>query len=122
MGYVHHSNYALYLEQARMDLFSSYGLDILALEKEGVILPLVHMEIRYLEPLHFGDQISVETRLNTGNKIKLELNYRIFKQNHKLVVRAKTALVFADKDSGKLIPGAHQYLEALTFQEEQSSS
>jgi len=122
MGYVHHSNYALYLEQARMDLFSSNGLDIRALEKEGVILPLVRMEIRYLEPLHFGDQISVETRLNTGNKIMLELNYRILNQNQKLVVRAKTALVFADKDSGKLIPDAHQYLEALTFQEEQSSS
>ncbi len=104
-------------KQARMDLFFSYGLDILALEEEGVIMPLVSLEIRYLEPLHFGDQIRVETILKTENKFRLEIKYRIVNQNQKLVARAKTSLVFADKDSGKLIPGFRKYLETLTIQE-----
>lgn len=117
MGYVHHSNYALYLEEARMDLFSSHGLDVAALEKEGIILPVVGMEIRYVRPLHFGDQLTVETILKNDNKFKLELKYKILNQNQKLVAKATTALVFVDRESGKLIPGFHKYLESLIFEE-----
>ena len=102
-----------------MDLFTTHGLDLSALEEEGVILPLVSMEIRYVLPLHFGDQITVETMLKPDNRFKLELKYRIVNQNLKLVARATTALVFAEKKSGKLIPGFRKYLEPLTLHEEQ---
>lgn len=120
MGYVHHSNYAHYLEEARFDLFISHGLDIAALEQEGIILPVVSMEIRYVMPLHFGDQIRVDTSLKTDTKFKLELKYRIINQDQKLVAKAKTALVFVDRESGKLIPGFQKYLEPLIFKEEMS--
>jgi len=121
MGYVHHSNYVLYLEEARFDLFTSHGLDVAALEQEGIILPVVSMEIRYVLPLHFGDQITVETRLKTDNKFKLELKYRILNQDQKLVAKANTALVFVESKSGKLIPGFHKYLDPLTLKEEMIS-
>jgi len=119
MGYVHHSNYALFLEEARMDLFRTHGLDISTLEEAGIILPVISMEIRYLMPLHFGDKITMETILNPGNDLKLELKYRIFNQEKRLVARASTALVFVEKNSGKLIPDFQKYLEPLTFKEEQ---
>ncbi len=47
MGYVHHANYALYLEEARMDLLYVNGIDIQEMEKQGIILPVVEMKIRY---------------------------------------------------------------------------
>jgi acyl-CoA thioesterase FadM len=64
------------------------------------------------------DQITVETRLTTGNKFKLELKYRILNQDQKLVAKANTALVFVERKSGKLIPGFHKYLDPLTLKEE----
>jgi len=114
MGYVHHSNYALYLEEARMDLFRCYGLDLVVLEREGIILPVVNMEIRYVMPLHFGDWITVETSLKKGGKFKLEFKYKIRNQDQKLVAKAKTALVFAEKETGKLIPDFQKYLEPMS--------
>lgn len=116
MAYVHHSNYALYLEEARMDLFSNHGMDVASLEKEGIILPLVGMKIRYLRPLQFGDQLTVHTILKTDDKYKLEFKYRILNQHQKLVARATTALVFADRESGKLIQGFHKYLKPLILE------
>ena len=113
MGYVHHSNYALFLEEARMDLFRCHGLDVVALEQEGIILPVVNMEIRYVMPLHFGDRISVETSLNPDSKFKLEFKYKIRNQDQKVVAKAKTALVFVEKESGKLIPGFQKYLDPI---------
>lgn len=118
MGYVHHSNYALYLEQARMELFAAQGLDLISLEETGVILPLASMQLRFISPLHFGDRINVETRLSADNKFKLEFQYRIFNQDYKLIARASTALVFAEKESGKLIPGIQKYMKFPAEQEE----
>lgn len=114
MGYVHHSSFVLFLEEARMDLFKSHGLDVIALEKEGVIIPVVSIEIRYVMPLRFGDRISVETSLKPDSKFKLDLKYRIRNQDQKVVAKAKTALVFAEKETGKLIMGFQKYLEPMT--------
>jgi acyl-CoA thioester hydrolase len=117
MSYVHHSNYALYLEEARMDLLSSHGLDLAALEKQGIILPVVSMEIRYLLPLRFGDRLTVETVFKTDHKFKLDFTYRIYNQHQQFLAKANTALVFADRESGKLIPGYRKFLEPLIIED-----
>lgn len=114
MAYVHHANYAIYLEEARMDLFRCYGLDVVKLEREGVILPVVSLEVRYLAPLRFGDRITVQTTLLADTKIKLDFKYKIFNQDQKLLASAKTCLVFTEKNSGKLIRGFQKYLGPLT--------
>ncbi len=50
MGYVHHSNYPLYLEEARMDLLQEIGMDYKEIEDSGVILPVVSMNFRFYSP------------------------------------------------------------------------
>ena len=113
MGYVHHSQYALYLEEARMELLKSMGIDCAKLESEGIIMPVVEMRTRYSSPLRFGDTITVEVELISLKKISLEFRYRIYKQDHKLVSRSRTQLVFAEKDSGKLVSNPQDYLEGF---------
>lgn len=102
MGYVHHSNYALYLEEARMDLLYLNGIDVKALDEEGIILPVAEIKIRFHQPLHFGDTIIIHTTLDPQTKTRLVFKHRITHQN-KLVCKAQTTLVLADKKTGKLI-------------------
>jgi acyl-CoA thioester hydrolase len=111
MGYVHHSRYALYLEEARMELLHAIGLNYAALEKEGVIMPVVEMEHRFTSPLRFGDKISIDTEICAPWGPKLVFRYRIYNQHGKLISRAKTSLVFADRKSGALITDIQKYLE-----------
>ena len=111
MGYVHHSQYAIYLEKARMDLLQSIGIRCEALEDEGVILPVVSMEQRFSTPLRFGDILTVECRVSPPWFPKLEFSYRIFNGEGVLVSRAKTTLVFANRETGKLIPVPGPWLE-----------
>jgi len=47
MAYVHHSHYALYLEEARMDLLRIMGIDCGQMERDGIIMPVVEMRTRY---------------------------------------------------------------------------
>lgn len=115
MGYVHHSIYPLYLEQARMDMFSTLGMDVNALENEGVILPVVSMEIRYLLPLYFGDRLRVDVKLSDDMRTRFKFSYRLYNQNEELVAKAKTSLVLADKKSGKLLSlqEIHSHIQTL---------
>ncbi len=111
MGYVHHSQYALYLEQARMELLQSIGLRCEDMEKEGIIMPVVSMEQRFSTPLRFGDAFRVECRIKPPWFPKLEFRYRIYNPEGHLISKAKTNLVFADRNSGKLIPEPGPWLE-----------
>jgi acyl-CoA thioester hydrolase len=43
MGVVHHANYALYLELARIEWLSMLGFSYAEMEKQGVILPVVSL-------------------------------------------------------------------------------
>lgn len=113
MGYVHHSHYALYLEEARMELLQILGLDLAQLEREGIILPVAEMRTRYSKPLRFGDTVLVETEILPPLKSSLEFHYRIYNQDNKLVSRSSTTLVFADKESGKLLSNPQEYLGSL---------
>ena len=117
MGYVHHSNYGLYLEEARMDLFYVNGIDIQEMEKEGIILPVVEIKIRYLSPLHFGDTIIIHTTLESKMKTRLLFRYRIINQHKKLIARAETSLVLADKITGKLFSDSEWFIKKLELAE-----
>lgn len=119
MGYVHHSNYALYLEEARMEHLKAVGIDCAQLEREGIIMPVAEIRTRFSVPLRFGDTITVESEIVPPWKTTLEFRYKIYRQDNKLVSRSRTTLVFAEKDSGKLLSNAERYLENLVTHKQQ---
>ena len=41
MGFVHHSNYICYYEEARSDLMRSMGLSYADMERKGIIMPIL---------------------------------------------------------------------------------
>ena len=47
MGIVHHSNFLRYLEIARLEWLNKLGLDYSEIEKNGIILPVVDINISY---------------------------------------------------------------------------
>ena len=113
MGYVHHSNYPLYLEEARMELLQKIGLNYKEIEDSGVILPVVSMNFRFYSPIFFDDVITIKTALTRPSDIKLIFHYEIFNQVNKLVTKAETTLVFVNLKTRKLIWPPEEYLKKL---------
>ena len=111
MGIVHHSNYPLYLEEARMDLLQEIGMNYGEIEDSGVILPVVSMNFRFCSPLFYDDVITIKTALTRPSGIKLIFDYEIFNQLNKLVCKAETTLVFADMKTRKPIRPPKEYLK-----------
>ena len=103
-----------------MKLLQIQGIDLAQLEREGIIMPVAEMRTRYSIPLRFGDTITVETEILPLVKSSLEFHYRIYNQDKKLVSRSRTTLVFADKESGKLLSNPQEYLGSLSPYMQQS--
>lgn len=76
MGIIHHSVYPVWYEAARTHLLHSAGMSYGQLEKEGIMLPLTKLECQYLHPLHYEDEVVIETRIAKLTAARMEFSYR----------------------------------------------
>ena len=103
MGVVHHSNYPIFFEEARVHWLENFDLAYHKLEKDGLMLPIYDLQLKYHAPAYFGDTLTVEVILSNLRSVKLKFDYRIFNENQKLITTGSTVLVFMNAASRKPI-------------------
>lgn len=103
MGFVYYGNYALYLEEARTELIRSLGLTYSELEKKGVMMPVVNMNITYRKPAKYDDLLILETWISNTITRKISFKTNIKSESGALLVEAEVTLVFMDVETGKSI-------------------
>lgn len=77
MGVVHHSNYIRWFEEARTDFMEQMGMGYDEMEKAGIISPVLSVEADYLRMVHFGESVTVHTKIREYNGIKMTVEYEI---------------------------------------------
>jgi acyl-CoA thioester hydrolase len=117
MGYLHHGNYPLYLEEGRTELMRQFGLSYREMEDRGVLLPVRDLSIKYLQPALYDDEVVVTTVLAKKPGVKISFDYTIYNSSGVLLCEAKATLVFVDAKSRKPIraPGFFEELIAPFF-------
>ena len=99
MHVVHHSNYARYLEEARLYMMNQAGLDYDKMEKEGIIIPVLELHDYFIKSLTYGDTIEIKALISKLTAIRFVVDYEIYKEEgHELVHRAQTSHAFLDSD------------------------
>jgi acyl-CoA thioester hydrolase len=58
-----HGHYVAWMEVGRNDLAGRFGLDASQLSELGLLGPVVNLEIKYLSPARFKDQVVIRTSL-----------------------------------------------------------
>lgn len=66
-----HGHYVAWMEIGRSDLAGRFGLDAFQLAELGYLGPVVNLEIKYLRPARFNDELKVRTRLIPGESATL---------------------------------------------------
>jgi acyl-CoA thioester hydrolase len=80
MGVVHHANYLIWMELARVEWCESHGFHYRDLEREeGVSLAVVETNCRYLRPARFDDWIVVRTLVEEANTRLAKFSYEILR-------------------------------------------
>ncbi len=115
MGIVHHGNYAQYLEMGRIEWLRDIGTSYREMEENGIILPVISLQINYKKSAFFDDLLTVETTIKKPPLVKIEFDYRIFNESDQLLSTANIVLAFMDKKKNKPIKCPDYILEKLDF-------
>jgi acyl-CoA thioester hydrolase len=67
MGIVHHKNYYVWMEVARVELCEAMGFRYRDMERNGVLLAVIESRCRYAGSAHFDDEVVIETRISEAN-------------------------------------------------------
>lgn len=71
MGVVFHGNYLTWFEIGRTELVRSLGMSYIEIEKQGLLLPVVDLDIAYVSPARYDDNVIVCTRIEELSPIRI---------------------------------------------------
>jgi acyl-CoA thioester hydrolase len=114
MGFMHHSNYARYYEDARTALFRKLGLPYSEIEKEGLLMPVVRMDAHFKQPLRYEEQFTVTTWLEKMPASTITFHYEMVNENEEVVHTAKVVLAFLSSKTGKACRPPEKLLNMLS--------
>ena len=113
MGLVHHGSYINYFEEARISWISNLGFSYSEMEKSGIILPVSKLNVSYLSPAYFDDDLVVNVELAELPTSRLIFNYTI-KNEDEIIVTGTTVLAFLNKETKKPVRCPDYMLEKVT--------
>ena len=113
MGVVYHGNYALYLEMGRIEWLRKLGISYKTMEENGIMLPVVSLNINYKKSAGYDDVINVKTQLKNVPTAKIEFEYEITNDKGEILTTANTTLVFIDMKTNRPVRAPKYILDLL---------
>lgn len=97
MGIVHHSNYVKFFEVARTEWLRAIGLTYAEMERRGVMMPIVEVNIKYRQPAYYDELISVTAFVDELPMARMRFRYEIRGEDGRDIASGTTTLGFIDK-------------------------
>jgi acyl-CoA thioester hydrolase len=94
MGVVYHGNYIQYFEVGRVEYMRNLGLIYAELEKQGVGMPVVNINMDYLLPASYDQELTISTWIESLPTSKIIFHNEASDEKGELVCRAQITLVF----------------------------
>lgn len=92
MGVMWHGNYVKYLEMARCRLLDEIDFNYIKMQNNGFALPVVKMDIKYINPIYFNDDFIIEIRVIECD-VTLKFDYTLLSKNGDKIAKASTTQV-----------------------------
>lgn len=89
-GRVHHSQYLNYFERGRVEMLRAAGFSYKELEASGLLLVVRRMEIDYIFPAEFDDELTLTTCVESSRGARIRHRYHLRRDNdqQKIVIAA----------------------------------
>lgn len=96
MGIVHHSNYIKFFEAARTEWLRAAGLTYAEMERRGVMMPIVDVQIKYRQPAYYDEMLSITTSVRELPMARMTFYYEVRGEDGRDVASGMTTLGFID--------------------------
>lgn len=117
MGVVHHSNYIVWFELARVQYLKDSGSTMSEIEDMGYYMPVIDVYASYIKPVRLHDDVTISTYISMYSGVKIEFRYEVKNQNNEICVTGYSHHVFVTKDQfravrlKKTLPFLHEMIE-----------
>ncbi|MBO4872346.1 MAG: acyl-CoA thioesterase [Lachnospiraceae bacterium] len=115
MGLTHHSNYIRFMEEARVELLRSWGLNWAALEEEGILSAVTAVQGSFKNVSRFDDTLRIRVFLREYTGIRMVFGYEMEKEDGQTVFEGTSEHCFLNPEGRplrlkKLRPELHELL------------
>ena len=101
MGITHHANYIHWMEEARIDFMDQIGFPYKRMESKGIFSPVRSLQVNYLKPCTFGDEVEIAVSVRSFNGVIITLAYDMLLNGEQIFVGLSDH-VFLDR-SGRFV-------------------
>ena len=115
MGVVYHGNYAQFFEIGRTEWLRSLGVTYKDMEMNGIILPVVSLNLIFIKSALYDDILTIHTYLKKEPMVKIEFNYEIKNQLDELICTGSSVLAFINSKNMKPTRCPDYLLKGLGF-------
>lgn len=104
-GIVYYANYLKFIERARTEWVASLGVDQMELKaREGVVFAVRRVEADFLRPARFGDELVVETMLQSLGGARIGLEQVVTRGGERVFVAVVTLVCLTEDGHAARIP------------------
>jgi acyl-CoA thioester hydrolase len=111
MGYVYYGNYAQYFEMGRVEWLRNLGVSYKRMEDSGIMLPVLNLNINYLNPAKYDDLLTLQTTLLKKPTVRIEFDFKLYNEQKEILTEGYTSLVFIDMKKNKPTRAPNYILE-----------
>lgn len=114
MGVVYHTHYLDYFEAGRTEALRDLGVRYRDLEAEGIIMPVVEVNVRYRGPAHYDERIVVEVAFDTMPGVRVPIDYIVHREGEdETLAEGHTTLCFMDAERRRPIAAPDRVRDAF---------
>ncbi len=77
MGFVYYARYLEYFEMARTEYIRKRGKSYAEIEKQGFLLPVTEVWVKYKKSAGYDDSLTIETEISWIKKASMEFHYYV---------------------------------------------
>lgn len=98
MGFVHHSNYIRWFEEARGDFFEQADAPYEKTEERGFLSPVLSVSCRYKQSCYYGETVLIYVTMEKYGAVKYKMSYRVVGENGELKTEGESEHCFLNAE------------------------
>lgn len=112
MGYMYYGNYAAFYEVGRVEMLRSLGLTYRSFEENGIMMPVLELQSKFIKPAKYDDKVTVRTILKEIPGARIHFDYELYNEQQ-LINTGSTRLVFIDMQTNRPCKPPAAFIELL---------
>ena len=111
MGVVYHANYLVWMELGRTQLIKDLGFSYAQMEKDGIISPVIDIQVSYKKPLKYGEVATIRTWIDKYDGFRSVYGYEVLNPAGEVAIIASSSHVCVNKETFRPIKFKRVYPE-----------